>query len=105
MKTFAAALIVVGCTLPADAERFSQYWYDGNQLYELCQKSEELVAGFSVAVAETAGHNLKACISIGVQANQIKDVVCGYLADNPQTRRETGFNLAYSAIMLAWPCP
>ena len=63
------------------------------------------MAGFSVAVAETAGQNLKACIPIGVQANQIKDVVCRYLADNPELAKRRASILAYSAIMLAWPCP
>ncbi len=106
MRTIAAAsLILVSCTLPVDAQQFSQYWYDGNVIYESCQKGQGMVVGFSVAVAEAAAQNKTACIPVGVQAGQIRDVVCRRLTENPSTRHETGFSLATLAIMAAWPCP
>ncbi|MEW9807028.1 Rap1a/Tai family immunity protein [Mesorhizobium marinum] len=105
MRTIAAALLfVLGFTVSAAAQ-YSDTWYDGNEIHEGCQTNPfGLTLGFAVGAAESAARKGDACIPLGAKASQVRDVVCRYLEANPQSRQEPAFNLAYKAIISAWPC-
>ena len=107
MRTSVVALVMgVSSIFPVQArDGIADYWFDGNAIHEGCQDGSSYVMGFSVAVAESATREQRTCIPTGVQAGQIKDVVCRHLANNPQTRQKPAFDLASAAITGAWPCP
>jgi hypothetical protein len=87
--------------------------YSGDQLYQKCQ-SDPLGActGYIAGVSDTVDlfqetditkHAI--CMSGGVSAEQMRDVVIKYLRDHPETRDKAAQFLEVRALMEAFPCP
>ena len=100
----AAALIVIGCTVPADAQ-YALQWWNGNDIQEMCTREFGIELGYSVAVAEAAARNRGVCIPVGVPAEQLRDVICRHLADNPQSRQKGAYELTYLQSQKLGPVP
>lgn len=84
----------------------------GNDLHRNCAVANNTFSGGFVAGVVDAFQTLRAeydipissCIPKGVSVDQMVDVVCKSLKDNPQKRHLSASSLAIVAIAKAFPC-
>jgi hypothetical protein len=94
--------------LPGHA--FTANFLNGSDLLEKCNTQLDIVCiGYINAVAYAmndgnAVNGFKACIPLGVTAQQIKDVAVQYLTKNPAIRNYAAAGLVAAALSEAFPC-
>jgi hypothetical protein len=94
--------------LPGHA--FTASFVNGNDLLEKCNTPLDIVCiGYidGVAYAMNDGNavnGFKACIPLGVTAQQIKDIAVRYLIKNPAVRIYAASSLVAAALSEAFPC-
>jgi hypothetical protein len=99
-------------TLPTKAE----FW-DGNNLYEMCQKDRNVAAmyvmgGIDIYIGISNGlmqngvpnSELLFCLSSRVTGSQAGDVVCKWLRDNPSSRHLTSSGVIILSLGQSFPC-
>jgi hypothetical protein len=47
---------------------------------------------------------MSACVRVGVESDQVRDVVVKYLTDNPQVRDQYAWGAVVAAVVQAWSC-
>jgi hypothetical protein len=111
LKRAILGLLVAGLVIqPASAE-----YINGNRLYEMCRDDGAASRGFlygylaslidtSAFVADVISRQRPLCVPEGVELNQLADVVCRYLQDNPEKRQSTGSGLAFVAVGHSFKC-
>lgn len=103
MKTLPAVLALALLTIPAAAKGL-----DGNRLHEMCADPDlRLNAVFYTAGmaqgAALAGQKFF-CIPTGVTMQQLGDVACKFVAENPDVRKESAGTVVARSFGQAWPC-
>lgn len=114
-----AALLGSGAAMAAESR------FDGNELLQQCQSYIKLVDGektndfFSAGVcagfiqgvsstvyfySEEVKKDLRFCKPDGVTNAQLVRIVVKYLKDNPKDLNEGRMTLAWTALMIAYPC-
>ena len=106
-----AALVTLGLISCALTPAFADSFATGNQLYRSCLQnaleSESYIRGLSDAfqiVNGPQGKFPRICMRVGMSGDQVRDVVCNYLRDNPQYREDDAASLAFMALTGAFPC-
>ncbi|WP_176762507.1 Rap1a/Tai family immunity protein [Pelagibacterium luteolum] len=90
---------------------------DGNFLHDLCSRAPQSAQSYAIGVADETFMMQQSvgddglplipayiCIPAGVSSLQVKDSVCAYLADNPESRHWPAAILTRNALLEAWPC-
>jgi|SRR5215212_880122 len=91
---------------------------DGNTLHQWCTKHDELVAAYVMGVADTLTQMMSygilkrnngsaICFGRGVRvkSEQLKDITCKYLRDNPEERHWEAGIITNAALQKAFTCP
>jgi hypothetical protein len=92
----------------------AQTFMTGNDLSQSCRglplKAGSYIMGvvdthnsISAAADSTMGH-IRFCVPEGATGEQLLDVVCTYVQDNPQHRHYAGSVLVWAGISAAFPC-
>ncbi|BCH32659.1 hypothetical protein MesoLjLc_45890 [Mesorhizobium sp. L-8-10] len=115
MMTKYNILVLVGLTMsltmPALAQERATYFFNGNQLYELCRsdrgEAQAYILGFNDATAlrDEVNNTATFCPPLTVKSGQFVDAVCQELERNPADRHWQAAFIVLSAIQKAWPCP
>lgn len=100
---------LAACFLAASFTPASSAFRSGNELYASCPDESSIPAktlslGYVMGVAD-AIEGAVACPNPRVGSGQMRDVVCTYLRDHPESRDKPAGYLAVLAIAKAWPCP
>jgi Rap1a immunity proteins len=89
----------------------SRAFETGNSLYATCTTdhtafSEGYCMGFIAGTADTMeGIRISnICSPEKATVGQVRDVVLKYLAEHPETRQNSAFDLIQEALVKAWPC-
>lgn len=105
MRLLLAALIL--CPAMGNAAFIS-----GNSVYDDCQNAPFEASRYAIGVLDGArtieswlGVASAFCIPRHTTEIQAKDVMCRYLASNPQARHLDASSIALNAFYAAWPCP
>ena len=106
MKLHGAALAFILLATPAGAG-----FFDGNKLHELCGDYPDFAETYTMAVIDAAsiyqplmGVKDRICLPKGVRSDQIRDVACKYLVDNPAIRHWPAADVVLESAAAAWPC-
>ena len=112
-------LIAVLCLLPGFA--IGGLFYNGNELYSglgNCQEVQgtrfsgqtvgkafscERAIGYVMGVSDLL-YETNICQPIGLNSDQLRDVMHLWLKDNPVKRHESASLLIEAALLEAWPC-
>jgi hypothetical protein len=87
------------------AGRANAVFYDGNELLGKCQDAYAVTQGWCLGfVAGVADTTRGACLPQDVILGQVRDVVVGYIWNNPQLRHYSASTLAGWALTQAFPC-
>jgi hypothetical protein len=105
-----AALALAQAAPPPAA---SGVFFTGNDLYEECQKLiHNACTGYVMAVsdalqdaADANGSPRTVCLSPGVEARQLVDVVVRYLREHPEIRHASAASMVTVALQGSFPCP
>lgn len=78
---------------------------DGNMLIDICRTGSAIyyVAGV-IETLEFTETDDRLCIPDRVSNQQLVDVVCKSLNENPQSRHRSAIALTYGAFKKAFPC-
>lgn len=92
-------------------------FWDGNDLHQFCTEQplsykEAAAIGYVTAVIDTilALKEMNTlpqdimCIPTGVTIDQVKDIICRGLAENPEKRHATASLLSTTYLLQAFPC-
>lgn len=83
----------------------------GNQLHEWCASPHTPLR--TVAMAYITGviqHELRqpkpmVCLPSGVTGQQLRDTVCKWIAESPETRHLAAPDLVEASVFTVWACP
>lgn len=104
MRILIAAFLL--CPLAAQAG-----FFNGNEIYEQCQ-DDPLGAGIyasglidgALTMQKWDKGRPSICPASGVTVNQVGDVMCKHLEENPAERHLTASSIALNVFETAWPC-
>lgn len=112
MLTRLALLVALISPTGAIAENTSGAFFNGNDLHDRCQNSESFTRGFVAGVndafyASSVHENIKTlrlCSPTDSDLEQLTDVVCKYLSDNPAERHYNAALLIREILTETYPC-
>jgi hypothetical protein len=106
MRTLATFVLL----LPLSAN--ANFFFTGNEMYEICQTSRPTARTYAAGVLDGASamefwetKRVSVCPSNGVTVNQVGDLMCRRLEENPEERNLSAGAIAWNAFYAAWPCP
>ena len=131
-KLIAVAPILIALVLPSSsAELPGTTFFDGNAVYDNCKHNRSMAFGYTAGLYDEAAHGasvidamriypetktsgigvnmaldriVKYCKPEGVTLEQMTDVFCNHLRDNPASRNGLPSILFNDALTKAWPC-
>ena len=65
------------------------------------ERTKEYIRFLGVVVKEIEGY----CVPKGAVVNQVTDIFCKYMRENPAERHKPGHVIFRDSLMKAWPCP
>ncbi len=90
------------------------FYLNGNKLHELCLTKEKsstvrmMLRAYSMGIVDASAAYAKGnrhfCVPDGVVGDQVTDVVCKYLVENPSQRHSEAGDIATAALLTTWPC-
>jgi hypothetical protein len=104
--------VALSCLLVGGADAAS--YFDGDKLFDECQvpfdprgaglESVGLCEGYVLGVVDTLAERDPICLSEGVRASQVVDVVKLWLRDHPEKRHLAASDLVTTALKEKFPC-
>lgn len=102
----ALALAMAVLSSPATAQ-----FADGNELRAICKENPDLALTYAIGVLDAAymyqqlmGVKDRICLPETLHPEQVRDVACNYLEENPADRHHLGADLVAESAATAWPC-
>ncbi len=133
MRPLIAIVSLCVLTLPAVAgEVPARTYFSGNDVYQWCLHNKPLAQAYAAGIFDEAAHSAAAiddmrhfgglpkndlevdfalnrlvgfCKPEGVILEQMTDVFCSYLRENPAKRHGLPSIMFNDALKQAWPCP
>lgn len=105
-----AALPLLATLAPGSAR--AGFW-DGNELFSVCEKLSEPCFVYLMGVADTVNHKglpmaqayVTTCLPEGTTGRQLRDVVMKLLETQPESFTQSAAFIAAVSMAQAWPCP
>lgn len=105
MRTVLAALMCLTVTAADAAGRYGTF-LSGNAMFSVCRTDPEGVMNYVVGALDMASalRTTSYCTPPSMTTVQARDIVCKWLAQNPERRDLSAAALTLAAIGEAFPC-
>lgn len=98
-------IVLMAMLLPCTSARAA--FYSGNELHGFCTSDQKgFVRLYAAGLIDSLQFEEKKyfCVPLAVNLGQVGDVVCKFVAGNPEVRHYPASALTIRSLRIAWPC-
>ena len=86
----------------------AQAGFSGNQVQQWCLSAQEFAGGYAAGMVDSLHQEVNgiriSCPDPTVSVAQMRDVLCRYISEHPETRHYNASALGLEAFSKAFPC-